>query len=87
MFVVLLEFAVHGGTEPTTPRPPLHHVLDDGIGMRTCPTPVCRLVVLVEGVGTPETLVAIGAGILAPSFVKLLLVSLPVEFTLEGLVA
>jgi hypothetical protein len=43
--------------------------------------------VLIECVGPPETLVARRARVLAPSLVKLILVTLPIEFPLERLVA
>lgn len=42
------------------------------------------LVVLVEGVGTPEDAVAVRTGVALVAFVKLVLVALPVELALEG---
>ena len=87
MLVVLLQLAVHSGAEAATPSPPLHHVLDDGVRVRARLAAVGRLVVLVEGVGAPEALVAVGARVLAPALVELLLVPFPVELALERLVA
>lgn len=87
VFVVLLELTVHGGTESASPGPPLHHVLDDGIGVRASLAAMGGLVVLVESVRTPEALVAVGARVFPPSLVELLFVSFPVKLALESLVA
>lgn len=83
---VLLELAVQGGAEAAAPGPPLPQVLDDGLGVRARLAPVGGLVVLVERVGAPEALVAVRARVLSRSLVELLLVPLPVELPLEGLV-
>lgn len=42
-----------------------------------------RLVVLIEGVGTPEHTIAVGTRVLLVTLVKLILMSLPVKLPLE----
>lgn len=86
MFVVLLEFGVHGGTEAAPPSSSLPHVFDNSIGMGTCFAPMRRFVMLIKGVWSPEALITIWAWIFPPSLMELLLVPLPVEFALERLV-
>ena len=82
-----LELAVQRRTESTPIRPPLPHGLHDHLSMRARLAAVSRLMVLVEGVGAPEALVTAIAGILARAVVELFLVSLPIEFALECLIA
>lgn len=86
VFVVLLKLGVHGGAEAASPSPSLPHVLDHAVRVRTRPAAMGRLVVLVESIGAPKALVTVGARVLPPSLVKLLLVPLPIEFALECLV-
>lgn len=84
---MLLKLGVHSGTEAAPPGPSFPHILHDAIGMRARFTSMGGLVVLVECVRSPKTLVAIGTGVFPPSLMEFFFVSFPVEFALERLVA
>jgi len=83
---VPLELAVQRGTEATTIRPPLLHRFHDHFGVRAGLAAMSRLVVLVESIRAPEALVTAVARVFTRAVVELLLVSLPIELALEGLV-
>ena len=84
---VLLELPVQRSTEPAAPCLSLLRVPHHTFGMRACLAPVGALVVLIKRVGSPEALVAVGTRVFSPSLVKLLQVPLPVELSLECLIA
>lgn len=86
MFNVSLARRVKGRAETTGPVLALAEELDHLFCMGTRLAAVALLVVLVERVGAPETAVAawFGAGILSPTLMKLILVTLPVILSLEA---
>ena len=87
MVNVLLKLAVQRGAETTAPSLSLLHVLDYSVSVWASLAAMGRLVVLIEGVGSPKALVAVGARVFAPSLMEFFLVAFPVEFALECLVA
>lgn len=86
MFNVSLARRVKGRAEATSPVLALAEELDHLFCVGTRLAAVALLVVLVERVGAPETAVAawLGAGILSPTLVELILVTLPVILSLEA---
>lgn len=76
-----------GAAEAAGPGVLALRVLNDAVGVGASLAPVGVLVMLVERVGAPEDAVAVGAGIPLVPLVELVLVTLPVELTLEGHVA
>lgn len=77
---------VKSRAEAAGPVLALSKELDHLFGVGTRLAAVALLVVLVERVGTPEASVAtrLGAGVLAPALVELVLVALPVVLALEA---
>lgn len=83
---VSLARRVKGRAETTGPVLALAEELDHLFCVGTRLAAVALLVVLVERVGAPETAVAawLRAGILSPTLVELVLVTLPIIFSLEA---
>lgn len=86
MLNVSLSRRVKGRAETTGPVLALAKELDYLFCVGTRLAAVALLVVLIERVGAPETAVAawLGAGILSPTLVKLILVTLPVILSLKA---
>lgn len=85
MLDVTLTGRMKGRAETTGPVLALAQEPDDLFGVRTRLAAVALLVMLVERVGAPEAAVAagLGAGILPPTLVELVFVTLPVVLALE----
>lgn len=84
---VSLELAVQCRAEAATISPSLSHRPHHHLRVWACLTTMSGFVVLIERVGTPKTLVAAVTGVFARAVVEFLLVSLPIELALEGLIA
>lgn len=89
----MLNMALAGGvksrTEATSPVLALAQELDHFLSMRARLAAVTLFVMLVERIGTPEATVTarLGARILAPALMKLILVTLPIVLALEARLA
>lgn len=84
----MIKVAVSAGEKPPAKptRPCLlpSGVLDNSVGVGTGGATMGVLVVLIEGVGSPEDAVTVGTGITLVALMELVLVSLPVKLALES---
>jgi hypothetical protein len=86
VFDMTLASWVESRAEATSPVLAFSEKLDYFLGMGASFTTMALLVMLIERVGSPKAAVAsrLGARVLAPALMKLILVSLPVVLALEA---
>lgn len=89
VFDVTFACRVEGRAEATSPILALPEKLDNLFRVWASLASMALLMMLVKGIGAPKAAVAAGFGarILSPALVELILVSLPVIFSLEARLA
>lgn len=85
MFDVAFTSRVEGGAKAASPVLAFAEEFDNLFGVGASLAAVALFMMLVEGIGAPETPIAsrFRAGVLSPTLMKFILVALPVIFSFE----